>query len=242
MAHELSHIQRHDNLLAAIHRVAATIFWFHPLLWCIGRRLLDEREAACDESVLEAGHSQQVYAESLLDVCRLNLVTYGAAAASGGELMQRIASIMSTRQVKPIDSGRCTLLLVAVSLMWFTPVFTGIVGGALRAEADDQVIRFDAVAAQLAEPNWGSSAHFDPAAGRITLKNVSLRNLIRAAYPWALVRGDPYVIDQLRYDIQARWQAQGTVPERALYRHLLRRLLPSHNVQLFVDRRCEVAC
>lgn len=49
LAHELCHVRRRDNLTAAIHMAVEAIFWFHPLVWWIGKRLLDERERACDE-------------------------------------------------------------------------------------------------------------------------------------------------------------------------------------------------
>jgi hypothetical protein len=45
----------------------------------------------------------------------------------------------------------------------------------------------------------------------------------------------------VRYDIQAGWRPRATITERAAYRELLRRMLPS-NVQLLVDGRCELAC
>ena len=31
------------------------IFWFHPLVWWLGARLMEEREHACDEEVLREG-------------------------------------------------------------------------------------------------------------------------------------------------------------------------------------------
>ena len=55
LAHELCHVARRDNLWAAVHMVVQTLFWFHPLVWWIGARLVDERERACDESVVAAG-------------------------------------------------------------------------------------------------------------------------------------------------------------------------------------------
>lgn len=55
VAHELCHVRRHDNLTLAMHTVVETIFWFHPAVWWIGRRLLDEQERACDEDVLAGG-------------------------------------------------------------------------------------------------------------------------------------------------------------------------------------------
>ena len=55
LAHELCHLRRRDNLLTALHMLVEGLFWFYPLVWLIGPRLIDERERACDESVLAAG-------------------------------------------------------------------------------------------------------------------------------------------------------------------------------------------
>ena len=46
LAHELCHVRRHDNLLAAFHMAIQAVFWFHPLVWWIGARLIEERERA----------------------------------------------------------------------------------------------------------------------------------------------------------------------------------------------------
>lgn len=74
LAHEGCHIRRGDNLTAAIHRCIEALFWFHPLVWWIGANLLRERETACDEAVIEEGHEQRAYAESILTACRLTVV------------------------------------------------------------------------------------------------------------------------------------------------------------------------
>ncbi len=63
-AHELCHIRRRDNLTAAIHMLVEAIFWFHPLVWWIGSKLVEERERACDEDVVRRGSDPEVYAES----------------------------------------------------------------------------------------------------------------------------------------------------------------------------------
>ena len=55
LAHELAHVRRRDNLAAALHMVVQALFWFHPLVWWVGARLVDERERACDEEVHPAG-------------------------------------------------------------------------------------------------------------------------------------------------------------------------------------------
>ena len=55
LAHEVWHVRRRDNLAAAIHMVVEALFWFHPLVWWIGARLVEERERACDEEVVATG-------------------------------------------------------------------------------------------------------------------------------------------------------------------------------------------
>src|SRR5207302_1275872 len=59
LIHELCHVRRRDNLSAAIHMAVETIFWFHPLVWWIGVRLVEEREHACDEEVLRTAREPQ---------------------------------------------------------------------------------------------------------------------------------------------------------------------------------------
>src|SRR5260221_566213 len=50
LAHELCHVHRRDNLFASIHMIVEAMFWFHPLVWWIGAKLLEESERACAES------------------------------------------------------------------------------------------------------------------------------------------------------------------------------------------------
>ena len=40
------------NLAAAIHMAIEAIFWFFPPVWWLEKRLIAERERACDEAVL----------------------------------------------------------------------------------------------------------------------------------------------------------------------------------------------
>jgi hypothetical protein len=64
LTHELCQARRRDNLTAAIHMVVEALFWFHPLVWLISSRLLEERERACDERALGLGTDRRVYAET----------------------------------------------------------------------------------------------------------------------------------------------------------------------------------
>jgi bla regulator protein blaR1 len=46
LAHELCHVRRRDNLATVMHMVVEAMFWFHPLVWWLGARLMEERERA----------------------------------------------------------------------------------------------------------------------------------------------------------------------------------------------------
>jgi len=57
MTHELVHTKRWDNLVSLAQIVIRSFFWFYPIAWIIDRKLLAEREQACDEEVLRLGPS-----------------------------------------------------------------------------------------------------------------------------------------------------------------------------------------
>ncbi|WP_158820581.1 M56 family metallopeptidase [Granulicella sp. S156] len=95
VAHEMCHVRRRDNLTFAVHMIAEALFWFHPAVWWIGARLVDERERACDEAVLAAGSDAQVYAEGILNVCRFYVESplECASGVTGSDLKERIVRI-----------------------------------------------------------------------------------------------------------------------------------------------------
>jgi beta-lactamase regulating signal transducer with metallopeptidase domain len=245
LAHEMCHVRRRDNLTAMLHKFVEVIFWFHPLVWWIGSNLLREREVACDESVIEAGHEQIAYAESILHVCRLGVTAKfaGIAASSGGDLRQRMTSIMSPERATPIDHPRFMLLLGAAMAVCYGPILAGLASGAAREAADGRNVSFEAIKLSPSAPSWWQDAKFDSAAGRVTLEHISLRDLISMAYPASRVNGDPELIDAVHYDIEARWRAAGGTNERSVYRELLKTILRTNsNLQLYVKHGCDAGC
>jgi beta-lactamase regulating signal transducer with metallopeptidase domain len=69
---------------------------YHPMVWWIGRRMLYERERACDEAVVRSGSEPQVYAESVLETCRFSIQSPMPCTAgmSGSDLAKRIEWIV----------------------------------------------------------------------------------------------------------------------------------------------------
>ncbi|HWB86462.1 MAG TPA: M56 family metallopeptidase [Bryobacteraceae bacterium] len=111
-AHELCHVRHRDNLAAAIHMLMEALFWFHPLVWWMGARLVEERERACDEEVLHLGNDRAVYAESILRVCEFYLESPVPCVSgiTGADLKVRIRNIMTAAGGHQLEPHKKLLL------------------------------------------------------------------------------------------------------------------------------------
>jgi hypothetical protein len=129
VAHELYHVKRRDNVTSAIHMIAEALFWFHPLIWWIGARLIQERERACDEEVLRLGNEPQIYAEGILNVCKFYKESplVCVSGVTGSNLKKRIEDIMKNRVGLRLGLARKALLAVAAMAALAGPIAIGIV-------------------------------------------------------------------------------------------------------------------
>jgi hypothetical protein len=126
--HEACHLRRRDNLTAALHALVEAVFWFHPLVWWIGTRLIAERERACDEAVLRAGHDRRAYARSLVESARLYVQSplSCVAGAAGVDLKTRVERIMTAPIASPLSRSKKALLLAAAACAFATPIAAGL--------------------------------------------------------------------------------------------------------------------
>jgi beta-lactamase regulating signal transducer with metallopeptidase domain len=128
LAHEICHLRRHDNLSSALHMLVEALFWFHPLVWWIGKRLNIEREHACDERVLASGRAPQVYAESILKVCKFYVHSSLACVPgiSGADLKKRMETIMENEISLRLNTAKKLLLAGCAVLAVAAPIAVGI--------------------------------------------------------------------------------------------------------------------
>lgn len=127
LVHELAHAKRLDNLSSSFVHALVCLFWFHPLLWWIERKLIAEREIACDEMVVRYGADPAEYVAGILKVCRFHLSddAAGACGITGSDLKSRMEVIMSYRSHKPVSRVPRFLLGALASLMTIVPLVGG---------------------------------------------------------------------------------------------------------------------
>jgi beta-lactamase regulating signal transducer with metallopeptidase domain len=112
LLHEFAHLERWDDWTNLAQKVVRTIFFFHPAVWWIEKRLSLEREMACDDVVLAETQNPRAYAECLVSLAEKSFVRRGLAMAQAvishaRETSARLARILdgssshSSRVFKP---------------------------------------------------------------------------------------------------------------------------------------------
>src|SRR5258707_5357457 len=81
LLHEFAHLRRFDDWTNLLQKLVRTIFFFHPAVWWIERKLSLEREMACDEVVLAETENAQAYAECLVSLAEKSFVRSGLMLA-----------------------------------------------------------------------------------------------------------------------------------------------------------------
>jgi bla regulator protein BlaR1 len=166
------------------------LFWFHPFVWWIGARLIDERERACDEAVLSLGNQPRVYAEAILNVCKLYVESpiTCVSGVTGANLKKRIHAILAQHATDNLNVAKKSLLIIAAALALALPLIVGIVTTPLlRAQsASSDNPKFEVASVKPCEPgDLGFGGRGGPptwSPGRLTVYCQSPRILIAWAY------------------------------------------------------------
>jgi bla regulator protein blaR1 len=203
IAHELRHARYRDNLTGALHMLVETVFWFHPLVWWIGARLMDERERDCDEAVLARGGSPGEYARGILQVCRRYAVSPlpCAAGIGGSDLKNRIREIMTWRGSLPLTFRGRAALAAAAAIAVSVPFVIGIVRGQSLPPAPAYAYSVVSIhRSTSASDGWGWET--GPQRG-LRVNNATTVELLLLAYqiPEYRLSGAPKWASSDRYDV-----------------------------------------
>jgi uncharacterized protein (TIGR03435 family) len=140
IAHEVVHVRHRDNLVAAIHMFIEAIFWFHPMIWWLGVKLVQERENACDEEVLKLGRNPQDYAAGILKVCEFYLESPlpCASGVTGSDMKKRIQAIMTHRIGTRLSFAKRAILAAAGFAALSIPMLIGLMH-AVASQAQSKI-------------------------------------------------------------------------------------------------------
>jgi bla regulator protein BlaR1 len=212
LTHELSHVRRRDNLAATIHMMVECVFWFHPMVWWLGARLVEERERACDEEVLASGSERRVYAESILKTCEFCVESPLAclSGVTGADLKQRILRIMTERHGRQLDFSKKLMLSVVGLLVVATPLMIGALNatqGRAESQTPNTSQSYEYEVASIKPNNSGANMvrlMFSP--DGLTATNGTLQMFINAAYRVDdnQISGGPSWLKSDHYDIEAK--------------------------------------
>ena len=129
LLHELQHYKHKDAIASYLMNLAGVVYWFNPLVWYALKEMRNDREVACDTSVLKMleEDAYEDYGNTLINFAeKVSLTPFPFAAGLGGNMEQmkrRIINIASYEKptfMKRIK-GITAFMLTAVLLLGFAP-------------------------------------------------------------------------------------------------------------------------
>jgi hypothetical protein len=94
IAHELGHIKRFDVAVNFFQVIAETLFFFHPAVWWLNKRIRADREECCDDVAMAVCGGKVGYARALATMEGWRDVPHFAVAATGGSVSSRVARLL----------------------------------------------------------------------------------------------------------------------------------------------------
>jgi len=107
LKHEQAHILRKDGLLTLVQIVIQSVYFFHPLVWMLSRRVSAYREMACDDMASGGAIDARIeYSRILVDIVETMVPSHTAVLSTSalirqkGELLQRVTYLVKEDHMK----------------------------------------------------------------------------------------------------------------------------------------------
>lgn len=134
-AHELAHVRRYDYIVNLFQSLVETLFFYHPAVWWLSRRIRIERENCCDDLAAGAIHDPAMLSRALLAIEELRGKNLSPAlGVHDGSLIARIRRLMSTsrEQEASVSPGAYFSAMMVVMTL-----FASLAGFAVLQAADE---------------------------------------------------------------------------------------------------------
>lgn len=127
LRHELAHIRRLDGLFQLLELIVQALYFFHPLVLLLNRRLREYREMACDDASVGYDRSSRIdYSKFLLELAESAIrppARYESVSAllrKENDLLKRVAYQVKEGTMNPI-SNKAFAALVTALILAFIP-------------------------------------------------------------------------------------------------------------------------
>lgn len=122
LLHELAHIKRRDYLVNLMQSFVETVFFFNPAVLWVSSLIHEEREACCDDIVMQQMPQRNSYLEALVSFQECNLGSSGYTMAFAGRrnfLLNRIQRLVTNENKKLNIPEKLVLVFGLIGLMAF---------------------------------------------------------------------------------------------------------------------------
>lgn len=132
LLHELHHYKYKDALSNYLINIAVILYWFNPFVWYALRQMRDDREIACDTSVLQMleENDYEAYGNTLISFAeKISLSPFPFAAGIGGnkkQIEKRIINIVSYEKptIWKYIKSVTAFLVFSILLLSLTPLLS----------------------------------------------------------------------------------------------------------------------
>ena len=132
LLHELQHYKHKDAIASFLMNLFGVLYWFNPLVWFALKEMRNDREVACDTSVLKLLNESDYedYGNTLINFAeKVSLTPFPFVAGISGTMKQmqkRIINISSYQKpsVWKKVKGTGIFALIAAILLGITPMFS----------------------------------------------------------------------------------------------------------------------
>jgi beta-lactamase regulating signal transducer with metallopeptidase domain len=152
IAHELGHVRRFDVIANLFQVVTETLFFFHPAVWWLNRRVRADREDCCDDIAVSVAGNKLGLARALIDMEAWRALPTLALAATGSPVASRVARLLGVNH-SPRDNSAAGMVTTTLVLAMALVAGAASIALAQPAEASDSAADAAEIAAlAAAEP------------------------------------------------------------------------------------------
>ena len=154
IAHELGHIKRFDVAVNFLQVIAETLFFFHPAVWWLNKRVRADREDCCDDVAIAVCGGTVGYARALATMESWRDAPSFAMAATGSPVAARVARLLGVRshQAGARTAGVVTASLVLATALLAGAVSIGVVNPAVAQVAPEPSVSAEPTISQVEAP------------------------------------------------------------------------------------------